>query len=74
MKPRKFPQINAALDELGVKLVDKVTEQDERARLEAFERAGGLTRPAYALSPGMEGFDISELVAEYGQHSAALET
>ena len=51
MKPRKFPQINAALDELGVKLVDKVTEQDERARLEAFERAGGLERPAYALSP-----------------------
>ncbi|WP_170393904.1 class I SAM-dependent methyltransferase [Ruegeria arenilitoris] len=73
MKPRKFPQINAALEELGVKLVDKVTELDERARLEAFERAGGLTRPAYALSPGMEGFDITELVAEYGQHAAALE-
>ncbi len=73
MKPRKFPQINAALDELGVKLVDKVTEQDERARLKAFERAGGLERPAYALSPGMEGFDIAELVAEYGQYKEALE-
>lgn len=72
MKPRKFPQINAALDELGVKLVDKVTEEDERARLEAFEAAGGLTRPAYALSPGMEGFDISLLVAEYAQHEGAL--
>ncbi|MEM7088827.1 MAG: class I SAM-dependent methyltransferase [Pseudomonadota bacterium] len=73
MKPRKFPQINAALDELGVKLVDTAIERDERARLEAFERAGGLTRPAYALSPGMEGFDIAPLVAEYGQHQQALQ-
>ena len=73
MKPRKFPQINAALEELGVKLVDGVTEREERARLEAFEQAGGLTRPAYALSPGMEGFDISELTAEYVQHKSALE-
>jgi predicted O-methyltransferase YrrM len=73
LKPRKFPKINAALEELGVKLVDRVAEQDERARLEAFEAAGGLTRPAYALSPGMEGFDISQLVAEYERHKAALE-
>ena len=72
MKPRKFPQINAALDELGVKLIDKVTEQDERERLEAFERAGGLTRPAYALSPGMEDFDISQLVEAYRRHSGEL--
>lgn len=73
MKPRKFPQINAALDELGVKLVDKVTEQDERTRLEAFEAAGGLTRPVYALSPGMDGFDISQLVSEYAAHKHALD-
>ncbi|NOD29674.1 class I SAM-dependent methyltransferase [Ruegeria atlantica] len=73
MKPRKFPKINAALEELGVKLVDRVTEQDERARLEAFEAAGGLTRHAYALSPGMEGFGISQLVAEFERHKAALE-
>ncbi|RLK10471.1 class I SAM-dependent methyltransferase [Ruegeria conchae] len=72
MKPRKFPQINAALDELGVKLIDKVTEQDERARLEAFERAGGLTRPAYALSPGMEEFDITQLVDEYTRYADDL--
>ncbi|WP_299660042.1 class I SAM-dependent methyltransferase [uncultured Ruegeria sp.] len=72
MKPRIFPQINAALDELGVKLIDKVTEQDERERLEAFERAGGLTRPAYALSPGMEDFDISQLVEAYRRHSGEL--
>ncbi len=72
MKPRKFPQINAALDELGVKLIDKVTEQDERARLEAFERAGGLTRPAYALSPGMEEFDITQLVDAYTRHADDL--
>lgn len=72
MKPRKFPQINAALDELGVKLIDKVTEQDERVRLEAFERAGGLTRPAYALSPGMEEFDITQLVDAYTRHADDL--
>ncbi|WP_319547085.1 class I SAM-dependent methyltransferase [Ruegeria conchae] len=72
MKPRKFPQINVALDELGVKLIDKVTEQDERARLEAFERAGGLTRPAYALSPGMEEFDITQLVDEYTRYADDL--
>lgn len=73
MKPRKFPQINAALDELGVRLVDKSIERDERARLEAFERAGGLTRPAYALSPGMADFDIKQLTQEYREHAAALE-
>lgn len=73
MKPRKFPKINEALDELGVKLIDKASENDERVRLETFERAGGLTRPAYALSPGMEGFDIGQLVAEYNQHADALD-
>ncbi|MBO9445194.1 class I SAM-dependent methyltransferase [Ruegeria sp. R14_0] len=72
MKPRKFPRLNAVLDRFGVKLIDKVTERDERARLEAFERAGGLTRPAYALSPGMEGFDISQLVVEHQEHAEAL--
>ncbi|KUJ82339.1 class I SAM-dependent methyltransferase [Ruegeria profundi] len=72
MKPRKFPKINDALDELGVKLVDKAVEREERARLEAFEKAGGLARPAYALSPGMEGFDISQIVAEYTRHADAL--
>ncbi|WP_170751042.1 class I SAM-dependent methyltransferase [Ruegeria lacuscaerulensis] len=72
MKPRKFPKINDTLSALGVKLVDKGPEDDERARLEAFERAGGLTRPAYAMSPGMEGFDIAPLIAEYTEHADAL--
>ncbi len=73
VKPRKFPQINAALEELGVKLVDKAIEQEERARLEAFEQAGGLTRPAYALSPGMDGFNIAQLAEEFQTHAAALD-
>ncbi|WP_037307056.1 class I SAM-dependent methyltransferase [Ruegeria halocynthiae] len=72
MKPRKFPRLNAALDRFGVKLIDKVTERDERARLEAFERAGGLTRPAYALSPGMANFDIGQLAEEYKTHAQDL--
>ncbi|MGV6805780.1 MAG: class I SAM-dependent methyltransferase [Ruegeria sp.] len=72
MKPRKFPKINAILDRFGVRLIDKSPERNERARLEAFEQAGGLSRPAYTLSPGMDGFDISGLVAEYNIHADAL--
>ncbi len=72
MKPRKFPKLNAVLDRFGVKLIDKAPEREERARLEAFERAGGLERPAYTLSPGMQDFDISTLVAEYTTHKDAL--
>ncbi len=44
-----------------------------RARLEAFEASGGLERPAYALSPGMDGFDIGPLVSDYARHEADLE-
>lgn len=72
MKPRKFPRINAVLDRFGVRLLDKAPERDERARLAAFEKAGGLTRHAYALSPGMDGFDISELVNDYNSNADAL--
>lgn len=72
MKPRKFPRINAALERFGVELIDKAPEQDERTRLENFERAGGLTRPAYPLSPGMDGFEIGPLAEEYRQHADAL--
>ncbi len=72
MKPRKFPRTNAFLDRFGVKLIDRVTERDEHQRLSAFERAGGLTSPAYALSPGMDGFDLGQLVEEYQVHAGAL--
>ncbi|MGD9863518.1 MAG: class I SAM-dependent methyltransferase [Pseudodonghicola sp.] len=47
-------------------------QQVEQARLAAFEAEGGLGRPAYALSPGMAGFDIAPLVADYRTHAAAL--
>ncbi|MDX2483913.1 MAG: class I SAM-dependent methyltransferase [Pseudodonghicola sp.] len=50
-------------------LVEQAVEQD---RLAAFEAAGGLERPAYALSPGMEAFDIAPLVADYQSHAPAL--
>lgn len=73
MAKRKFPQLNAMLDELDVQLVDKAEIRDERARLQAFEAAGGLNAPAYALSPGMEGFDIAPLIADYTAHKTALE-
>nr|WP_174823223.1 class I SAM-dependent methyltransferase [Ruegeria arenilitoris] len=73
VKPRKFPRINSVLDRISVKLIDKVTEREEQARLETFERAGGLAKPAYALSPGMEGFDVTQLLEEFSTHSQALE-
>lgn len=75
MKPkiRKFPWINTVLDPLDVKLVDRRPEADEQARLRGFERRGGLEAPAYALSPGMAGFDIAPLVAEAKDHARALE-
>ncbi|WP_417676499.1 class I SAM-dependent methyltransferase [Pseudodonghicola sp.] len=47
-------------------------QEDEQARLRAFEARGGLDGPAYALSPGMEGFDLSPLVEAYHTHQAAL--
>ncbi len=50
-------------------LVEQAAEQD---RLAAFDAAGGLERPAYALSPGMEAFDIAPLVADYQTHAQAL--
>lgn len=75
MKPkkRKFPRLNALLEPLDVKLIDRMDEIAERERLVSFDRRGGLTRPAYALSPGMETFDIAPLVADYETHKEALE-
>lgn len=47
-------------------------QEQEQARLRAFEARGGLDRPAYALSPGMEGFDIAPQAKAYQSHKAAL--
>lgn len=73
MARRKFPQMNAILDELDVALVDKHEIRAERARLEAFEAAGGLDGPAYALSPGMDGFDIAPLVEDFAAFKGDLD-
>ncbi|MFC6687301.1 class I SAM-dependent methyltransferase [Jhaorihella thermophila] len=72
MAKRRFPKLNGLLEELDVKLADLAPDREERARLHAFEAAGGLDRPAYALSPGMEGFDIAPLVQEHARHAGAL--
>jgi hypothetical protein len=45
----------------------------DRSRLEAFERRGGLERPAYALSPGMEGFDPAPMARGLAEHRAGLD-
>ncbi len=44
----------------------------EAERLVAFERSGGLEGPAYALSPGMAGFDLSELTRALARHRDAI--
>lgn len=73
MKVKKYPEINALLSELDVKLSDLSVERDEQQRLQAFEQRGGLDGPAYALSPGMDGFDITPMVQAFSDHSDALD-
>ncbi|WP_425045473.1 class I SAM-dependent methyltransferase [Primorskyibacter sp. S87] len=73
MKKRKFPKINRFLDRFDLHLTDAREMKAERTRLEAFEAAGGLDRPAYALSPGMTGFDIAQLVQDYSACKQDLE-
>ncbi|MCF6231701.1 MAG: class I SAM-dependent methyltransferase [Rhodobacteraceae bacterium] len=69
---KKFHELNTLFSELDVKLVDMAELRAEQERLQRFERAGGLEKPAYALSPGMDGFDVTGLVAELARHGDAL--
>lgn len=73
MKTRKFPQLNGLLAELDVALTDLSGVRGERERLEAFEAAGGLERPAYALSPGMADFDPAAMSALCARHAGDLD-
>jgi hypothetical protein len=54
----------------GERLVD--AREAEQARLRDFEAAGGLTSPAYALSPGMEAFDTAFLAGALSQFGPDL--
>lgn len=72
MKKRKFRKLNGLLEELDVKLADIADDRAERARLQDFERRGGLDAPAYAPSPGMAGFDISRLVRDWQTHAGDI--
>ncbi len=45
----------------------------EQARLRDFEAAGGLDGPAYALSPGMAGFDLAPMTAALAAYGGDLE-
>ena len=74
-KNATFRQINALLGEVRARLSDAEVHEAEQARLQAFEAAGGLERPAYALSPGLEGFDPAPMAAalkSYGTDLARL--
>ena len=73
MAKRKFPELNALIGEFDVKIVDMADQRAETERLQAFEAAGGLDRVAYALSPGMEGFDVAGLAQEYATHRGDID-
>lgn len=68
----KIRNINSLMDGLDVRLTDGGAYRAEQERLRAFEARGGLDGPAYALSPGMDGFDIASLVSDYAEHAEAL--
>lgn len=68
----KIRQINELIANLDVRISDGTEHAAEQQRLRAFDARGGLQRPAYALSPGMQDFDIAPLVADFAQHCAAL--
>ncbi len=68
----RIRKINSLLADLDVRLADGDAYRAEQERLRAFEARGGLDAPAYAFSPGMDSFDISSLVADYGEHEDAL--
>lgn len=68
----KIRRVNDLLDGLDVRVTDGEAYRAEQERLRAFETRGGLNGPAYALSPGMDGFDIATLVSDYAEHGAAL--
>ena len=72
MAKRKFPRLNRLLAPLDVQVTDLAERRAETERLDQFEREGGLTRPAYALSPGMEAFNTDQLVSEYAVHKDAI--
>lgn len=72
VKKRKFPKANALLSRWGMALVDAREGSAEQERLRDFEARGGLDGIAYALSPGMDGFDLSQLVADYTARADAL--
>lgn len=46
---------------------------EEQARLRAFEAAGGLDGPVYALSPGMAAFDLGPMARALARFGADLE-
>jgi hypothetical protein len=73
VKKNKLKELNALIREVDVKIVDRAEEMAEIERLVAFEAAGGLQGPAYALSPGMDGFDVAGLAQEYATHRASIE-
>ncbi len=69
----KIRTINRLLDGLDVRITDGTEHRAEQQRLRDFEARGGLDGPAYAVSPGMDGFDIAPMKAAYDSHRGALD-
>ena len=68
----KLRKINNLIGDLNVRISDGDAYEAEQNRLNAFEKAGGLEKPAYALSPGLAEFDTSELVSLFEGHRPEL--
>ena len=73
MKKKKIKELNALIGDLEVRFFDPTEQNAETARLVAFEKAGGLDGPAYALSPGMADFEVSGLAQEYATYAPAID-
>ncbi|MBK0328158.1 class I SAM-dependent methyltransferase [Rhodobacteraceae bacterium F11138] len=66
----KIREINRLLSGMDVRLTDGAAHASEQKRLREFEARGGLDGPAYALSPGMDGFDIGPMRTVFQRHAA----
>ncbi len=68
----KIREINRLLSGVEVRVTDGAAHAAEQQRLREFEARGGLDGHAYALSPGMDGFDVAPMRAAFERHADDL--
>jgi hypothetical protein len=70
---KRIRKINSLLGDLEFRITDGAAHEAEQQRLRDFEARGGLKAPAYALSPGMQDFDIAPMVENAARFGAELD-